>query len=192
MTSNTITRLFKEANDAFPPLEGKPSDDDLLAIQETLLLLLMVIPYDQLNGVHSLTASLAEAVKYKANHGAKFVHPAHLPLYNKTIADDATKVVRICAEAAHKSRLDDYTSYKAAKQGVGKFLHNIVDEIWYNDLKNADIFYTKVTATDIMSLLDANSGGFHAFDMILICTDVMQYYMQADGIPQFILMIEDA
>ncbi len=55
---DAITCLFKEAHDAFPLLEGKPPNDDLLAIQETLLPLLMVIPYDQLNGVHSLTAIL--------------------------------------------------------------------------------------------------------------------------------------
>ncbi len=47
-------------------------------------------------------------------------------------------------------------------------------------------------AIDIMSLLDANSGGLHALDMILLCMDMMQYYMQADGIPQFIAMREDA
>ncbi len=82
----------------------------------------MVIPCDQLNGVHSLTAILTEAVKYKANHGAKFVRPACLPLYDKTIADDARTVVHVCAEAAHKLRLNDYASYKAAEQGVSKFL----------------------------------------------------------------------
>jgi hypothetical protein len=68
MTPDTITRLFKEAYDTFPPLEGKPTDDNLLAIREALLPLLMVIPYDQLNGVHSLTAILTEAVKYEAKH----------------------------------------------------------------------------------------------------------------------------
>jgi hypothetical protein len=47
----------------FPPLEGKPTNDDLLAVRETLLPLLIVIPYDQLLGVHSLTAILAEAAK---------------------------------------------------------------------------------------------------------------------------------
>ncbi len=46
MTPNAITLLFKEARDAFPPLEGKPTDDNLLAIRETLLLILMEIPYD--------------------------------------------------------------------------------------------------------------------------------------------------
>ncbi len=34
---DAITRLFKEAYDTFPPLEGKPTNDDLLAIQRTLL-----------------------------------------------------------------------------------------------------------------------------------------------------------
>jgi hypothetical protein len=157
MTPGAITCLFKEAYDAFPPLKGKSSNNDLLAIWETLLPLLMVIPYNQLNGVHSLTAILTEAVKYKTDHGAKFERPAHLPLNNKTITDNATTVVRVHAEAAHKPQLNDYAKYEAAKQGMAKFLHNVVNEIWYNDLKNANTFYTKVTAINIMALLDANS-----------------------------------
>jgi hypothetical protein len=43
-----------------------------------------------------------------------------------------------------------------------------------------------------MSLLNANSIGLHALDMISLCTDMMQYYVQADDIPQFIIMMEDA
>ncbi len=75
---------------------------------------------------------------------------------------------------------------------MSKFLCNIVDKIWYNNLKNANTFYTKVRAIDIMSLLNANSRGLHALDMILLCTDMMQYYVQADVIPQFIVMMEEA
>ncbi len=93
---------------------------------------------------------------------------------------------------AHKSRIDDYASYEAAKRGVAKFLRNVVDEIWYNDLKDAKTLYTKVTAIEIMALLDANSGGLHAIDMISLRTKMTQYYVQADGIPQFIVMMEDA
>jgi hypothetical protein len=70
----------------------------------------MVIPYNQLNGVHSLTAILTKAVKYKANHGAKFVYLACLPLYDQKIADNATTAICVPLEAAHKSRLDDYAS----------------------------------------------------------------------------------
>ncbi len=75
---------------------------------------------------------------------------------------------------------------------MSKFLHNIVAKIWYSNLKNADTFYTKVVAISIMSLLDTNCRGLHALNMILLCTDMMQYYVQADSIPQFIIMMEDA
>jgi hypothetical protein len=103
----------------FPPLKGKPTDNDLLAIKETLLPLLMVIPYDKLLGVHSLMAILAKAAKYEADHGGtKFVRSSRLPLYDKDITDDATTIVHVCAKATHKSHLDNYASYKAAKCGV--------------------------------------------------------------------------
>ncbi len=127
----------------------------------------MVISYDQLLGFHSLTAILAEATKYKANHvGAMFIRPSCLPLYDKNIANDAMTIVSVCAKAAHKFRLEDYASYGAAECGVIKFVRNIVDEICYNDLKDAETFYTKITALEIMAHLDANSEGLHAIDMI--------------------------
>ena len=59
-----------------PPLKGndKPTNANLLTIWEIILPLLMVIPYNLLIGVHSLTAILVDAVKYKFSHGnAKFV-----------------------------------------------------------------------------------------------------------------------
>jgi hypothetical protein len=43
-----------------------------------------------------------------------------------------------------------------------------------------------------MALLDANSKGLHVLDMITLHTDMMQYYVQVDDIPQFIVMMEDA
>jgi hypothetical protein len=113
-----------------PPPKGKSTNDDLLVIQETILPLFMVILQDQLNGVHSLAVILTEAAKYETDHGnTKFAHPAWLLLYDKTIADDATTVVCICEEAAHKSCLDDYV-YKVAKHGVVTFLRDIVNEVW--------------------------------------------------------------
>ncbi len=190
---DAITLLFKEAYDSFPPIDEKPTNDDLLAIREAILLLLMVIPYDLLTGVHSLMAILMEAGKYKAYHGNHtFVRPSRLPLYDATIDNDATTVVCVRAKAAHKSCLADYASYEAAKCRVAKFLHDIIDEVWYKDLKDAETFYTKVTALEIMALLDANSGGLHDVDMILLCTNMHQYYVHADGISQHIIMMEDA
>ncbi len=69
MTPNAITLLFKEARDAFPPIEGRLMDDDLLLIRERLLPILMEVPYDQLGGVHSLTSLITDNVRYAAKHG---------------------------------------------------------------------------------------------------------------------------
>ncbi len=38
-----------------------------------------------------------------------------------------------------------------------------------------DTFYTKVMALEIISFLDANSGGLHAVDMISLRTNMHQY-----------------
>ncbi len=101
-------------------------------------------------------------------------------------------VIRIRVESAHQACLDNYPSYKVAERGAAKFLCETIDKVWYNDLKDANIFYMKVTALEIISFLDANSGGLHAIDMISLRTNMHQYYVQADGIPQYIIMLEDA
>jgi hypothetical protein len=61
-----------------------------------------------------------------------------------------------------------------------------------SNLKDADTFYTKVTAREIIAFLYANSGGLHAINMISLRTNMHNYYTQADGIPQYINMLEDA
>jgi hypothetical protein len=55
--------------------------------------------------------------------------------------------------------------------------------VWYNNLKDANTFYTKVSALEIMIFLDANSRGLHVIDMISLRTNMHQYYVQVDGIP---------
>jgi hypothetical protein len=193
MTPKAITLLFWEAHKAFPPLKGKPLDNNLTTIRETLLPILMEIPYDQLGGVHSLTAILTDPGRYAADHGGStFVRPSRLRLYDKNIANDALTVVRVCGEAAHKARLDNYASYKAAKRSAAKLLLATVDETWYANLKGANTFYMKVLAVDVMAFLDANSRGLHAIDMLTLRTNMHGYYTQADGVPQYIIMLEEA
>ena len=115
MTPDVITLLFKEAHDTFPP-KGKPSNNDLLLVREMLHLILMEIPFNQLGGVYSLMAILIDPTRYAADHGgATFIRPIRLPFYNGSIANNATTVIRICAESAHQARLDNYASYKAAR-----------------------------------------------------------------------------
>ncbi len=116
MMPNAITLLFKEAHDTSPPIKGKPMDNDLQLIRKKLLPILLEIPYDQLGGTHSLMGILTDATRYAADHGgATFVRPLNLPLYDGTIADDATTVICVCTESAHQAKLDDYASFEAAE-----------------------------------------------------------------------------
>ncbi len=66
------------------------------------------------------------------------------------IPNDASTVVRVKAEAAHKLKLEDFANYETAERGCSKFLPDVVDEVWYNELKDADTFYTQVPALDII------------------------------------------
>ncbi len=109
-----------------------------------------------------------------------------------TIADNATTVVCICAESAHQAKLDNYASFEAAKHSAAKFLRKVGNEVWYNNLKDTNTFYTKVMAREIIAFLDANSGGLHAIYIISLHTNMHNYYTQLDGIPQYINMLEDA
>jgi hypothetical protein len=134
----------------------------------------MEIPYNQLGGAHSLTALLTDPARYAADHGATFVRPVCLLLYGGSIANNATTVLCVCMELAHKARLNNFASYEAAKPGATKFLHKTIDEVCYNDLKDANTFYTKVLALKIMTFLDTNSGGLHAINMISLRTNMHQ------------------
>jgi hypothetical protein len=127
MTSNAITLLFKEACDTFPPIEGKPTDNNLQSIRKKILPILMEIPYNQLRGTHSLVGILTNATRYAANHGgATFLRPLCLPLYDATIANNATTVICIRAEAAYQAKLNNYASFNAAKHGAAKFLCKVI------------------------------------------------------------------
>ncbi len=91
-----------------PPIEWKPTDNNLQSICKKLLPILMEIPYNQLRGTHSLVGILTDAMRHAADHGgATFVRPLCLPLYNATIADEATTAICICAESAHQAKLNN-------------------------------------------------------------------------------------
>ena len=77
----------------FLPSRGKPTDDDLLSIREVLLPILMIIPFNAVGGIHSLTALLTDPAKYAFAHGGTpFIRPSRLPLSDGTIPDDATSM----------------------------------------------------------------------------------------------------
>eukprot|EP00804_Cyclotella_cryptica_P005381 CCRYP_017446-RA/>CCRYP_017446-RA protein AED:0.44 eAED:0.44 QI:0/-1/0/1/-1/1/1/0/181 len=68
----------------------------------------------------------------------------------------------------------------------------IVDEIWYRDLRHDRSFYTHVTAKQLLSHLDDNCGGLHPSKLVNLPTNMLGFYTTADGIPEYINMLEAA
>ena len=98
----------------------------------------MLIPYNQLMAVHSLTGLITNKVWYMSKHGNEtFPRPTHLPLFDTNIADDAKTLVQVQVEAAHQAQLDDFEWYKAAEREIQAFLLATIKDKWYNDLNDA-------------------------------------------------------
>ena len=191
MTPEEITAIFADAATHFTPINGNPTDDDLTALRELLTPLLLAIPYD-MDGDHNLIGLIEPTTAYIATWGEAFPPPMRPPAYDPNIAADATPVIKARMEAAHAVRLRDYASFEAAERAVTKLIRDAVDEIWYKDLKHPRAFYTSVTAAQLLEHLDANCGGLHPVDLINLPTDMMTYYATAEGVPEYINMLEDA
>ena len=190
MTPEEITSLFATAATTFQPIVGQPSDDDLTALRDVLYPLLLDIPYDE-DGSHNLIGIVEPTTSYTNMWGAAFPIPARPPAY-PVIADDATPVVRARSEAEHAIRVKDYASFEAVGRACAKFIRDAVDEIWYRDLRHPRSFYTNVTAKKLIDHLDANCGGLHPSELVNLPTEMMGYYAEADGIPEYINMLEEA
>jgi hypothetical protein len=191
MTPEEITALFADAAAQFTPIVGNPSDDDLTAMRELITPLLLNIPYNE-DGNDNLVGLIAGAIPYEVTWGQPFTGPDRPTSYDPAIPADAPAVIRNRMEATHKDRIRDFASFEAAKRAVTKFIHNSVDEIWYKDLKNPQTFYTSVTAMELFMHLDDNCGGLHPSELISLPTKMMGYYAIAEGIPEYINMLEEA
>ena len=190
MSPEEITALFAAAATTFQRITHQPSDDDLTALRETLYPLLLEIPYDEA-GSHNLIGLIEPTASYTATWGAAFPIPDRPPA-NPPVPDDASAVVRARREAEHAVRVRDFASYEAAERAAAKFIRDAVDEMWYRDLRHARSFYTNVSAKQLLDHLDANCGGLHPSELVRLPSDMLGYYTDADGIPEFITMLEDA
>ncbi len=86
-------------------------------------------------------------------------------------------MVRARAEAEHTVLVTDYARFEAAECATAKYARS---------------FYTNVTTKKLIDHLDANCGGLHPSELVNLPTEMMSYYAKADGIPEYIDMLEEA
>ena len=104
MTPEDIVAKFATALDNFEPITEQPLDTDLTRLQEAITSLLLQIPYDKTGGKHNLVGLICSKLAYVARYGDAFPEPKRVGTYNLEIDDNATAVVRVRQEAAHKAR----------------------------------------------------------------------------------------
>ena len=92
-TPKEVTQALKQASDIFTTVVGKPDDNNLLAIADSLIsILLAVFKLDGTTNIHNLFGVFATNEDYLATMGqaATFAVPAILYIYENMIPSGAT------------------------------------------------------------------------------------------------------
>jgi hypothetical protein len=129
ITPKAITSALAEAQALFLPINGQPSNNDLVRLSNAILPILLKATYNCVNSVHSLWGLVASTDCYLHHYGAPFVHPATRPAcYNPAITMEAFCVNCVCSKTAWAALLQDYKAYEAAERGVKVFIEAVVTQ----------------------------------------------------------------
>ena len=66
----------------------------------------------------------------------------------------------------------------------------MIEEVHIKELKVTGTFYNNVTAYTLMEHLKTNCGGLHTTDLINLPTQMIGYYANMAGIPEYIDQLE--
>jgi hypothetical protein len=191
-----IKKLLEKAAENHPRISGQPTDDDIFNMMEVLYPILHNADYDMITVAgqvnHNLIGLIQHDVSYTATWTAPFPRPVRPAPYNLNIPDAATPFVRNRMEAAHAMVISDFETYTTAKKGVSAFIQAVVDKTCIKPLRHPITFYNNVTAYNLLEYLRTNSGGLHNTNLATLPTEMLHYYTNKDGIPEFILALEKA
>jgi hypothetical protein len=101
MTPKAKTSALAAAQALFLPIDGQPSDNNLVRLSDTILPILLKATYDHVNGIHNLWGLVASTDCYLHHYGTPFVCSATRPAcYDPAINAEASCVDRVCAKTA--------------------------------------------------------------------------------------------
>jgi hypothetical protein len=109
MTPKAITLALTAAKALFLPINGQPSNNDLVHLSDAISPFLLKATYNRVNGVHNLWGLVASADCYLHKYGAPFIGPAtHQACYDPAINAEASCINPICTKTAWAALLQDY------------------------------------------------------------------------------------
>ncbi len=154
MTPKAITSVFAAAQAVFLPIDGQPSNKDLVRLLDAILPILLMATYDHVNGVHNLWGLVTSVDGYLHNYSDPFVCPdTPLACYDPAINGKASRVDHVCAKTSWDALLQDYKAYEVAEPGIKVFIEAVVNKTWICNLCNPKTFYSNVTAFPIFDHL---------------------------------------
>ena len=97
-------------------------------------------PYDKGNaGIHNFSGVVLNMTWYVEVFGVgQFVFPPVVPMYDKTIPDNATKTVVKRREMTREGQQSDHTLYGAYDKDSLKFITEVVNSTWFATLEHPD------------------------------------------------------
>jgi hypothetical protein len=168
MTPKAITSALTAAQVLFLPIDGRPSNNNLVCLSDAIWPILLKATNDRVKTIHNLWGLVASADCYLHHYGAPFIRPATRPAcYNPAITAEASRVNRVCSETTWAALLQDYKAYKAAERGIKVFIEAVVNNMWICNLCIPETFNSNITALNIFNHLCERSSSLHALDMVL-------------------------
>ena len=109
--ADDLHTLFEAWHEAFKIVNGKPTDSDLYGILEELAKLLCPIQFDKEGGKHNLIGIIMYKANYTERFGAPFPRPNRPAIYDESIANGATGVIRAKAKDIHRACITDWYAF---------------------------------------------------------------------------------
>ena len=122
----------------------------------------------------------------------EFFEPSRVGAYDTTVENDATAVVCARTEEVYKDNLANSGTYKTVQRETAQFILAVVEDTWVRELQETETFYTDVTPKTLLIHLQAGCTGRHALCLLALHNEMQRYHLEAEGIPDFINIIEDA
>ena len=97
-------------------------------------------------------------------------------LFDTNIPEDALNYVLYKLEAKNTAHRNHRALYDASSNGVVNFFRIIVNETWYQYLKDTTAYYSEVTASDMIGRFHANCSILHEANTITIQGEMINYF----------------
>ena len=153
----------------------------------------MKTEYDELKLTHNLSEVILPTERYEHIYSSRdYLILIVIALYDGTIDKDATRTEVHQAKGKYEAKRNDRVLYETADTSCKNFIMEVVDETWYKELEDPDMFYTNVTALKLLGHLTKFCSRLSTLYAVDISQVMKTLFSDAEGIPQYINAMEVA